>query len=403
MPAALNPDNEAKRLDALKKFKILDTDAESDYDQIVKLASFICDTPIALISLVDQDRQWFKAKIGVDACETHRDLAFCAHAILDPSQILIVENATKDPRFSDNILVTGELGIRFYAGLPLITHDDHALGTLCVIDTKPRTITPQQIEALQILGSNIISILELRNKNKECNILIKKLEESNKDLERFSCVASHDLKEPLRMIANFSELLRKRNSDSLDERSQNYMRVIFDATDRMDCLINDLLDYYQVGSTISATETVNVKDMINKVLDILESAIEQSNAKIYLAPHFPVLQCSPVLLQQIFQNLIGNALKYQPENNIPEIHIDYHLNETHHCFSINDNGIGIDTKYAQDIFEPFKRLHNKEEYQGTGIGLAICRKAIERLDGQIWIESALGQGCAFHFKIPNQG
>jgi diguanylate cyclase (GGDEF)-like protein len=161
----LADDREARRLSVLDSYDILDTPDESAYDDLTRLAAFICGTPIALITLVDRDRQWFKSKIGLARRETPRDMSFCAHAIQDPQQVLIVPDATRDERFADNGLVTGEPGIKFYAGAPMISPEGAPLGTICVIDNQARRLSASQIEALEILARQVVGLLELRRTN----------------------------------------------------------------------------------------------------------------------------------------------------------------------------------------------------------------------------------------------
>ncbi|HEY4253744.1 MAG TPA: sensor domain-containing diguanylate cyclase [Roseomonas sp.] len=164
MPAAGKPSTEAERLQSLRSYDVLDTACEASFDELTRLAARIAGSPIALVSLVDADRQWFKARIGVDAEETSRDAAFCAHAILRPEEMLVVRDARADPRFADNPLVTDAPHIRFYAGTPLINPEGHALGTLCVIDRAPRDIDPEQQAALRTLANAVMTTLELRRK-----------------------------------------------------------------------------------------------------------------------------------------------------------------------------------------------------------------------------------------------
>lgn len=166
MSTAPTPVNEARRLKVLWQYEVLDTVPEEIFDDLVELAGAICECPIALMSLVDETRQWFKAKVGLNASETSRDTSFCAHAILQPD-LFIIPDATKDPRFKNNPLVLAEPKIRFYAGAPLITPDGHALGTLCILDKVPRELTPAQAKALRVLSRLVVSQLELRRHSKE--------------------------------------------------------------------------------------------------------------------------------------------------------------------------------------------------------------------------------------------
>lgn len=182
---AILPENESERLRALSKYAILDTLPEQAYDDIVRCASIICDTPIALITLVDDVRQWFKARVGLETPETLREYAFCAHAILNPNEVMVVKDADKDERFATNPLVTGEPNIRFYAGAPLLTPTGEALGTICVIDRVSRQLEPNQIEALQALSRQVVVQLELRHSIIKLEQIILEREHQTQQMEGY--------------------------------------------------------------------------------------------------------------------------------------------------------------------------------------------------------------------------
>lgn len=196
----MTANNEAKRLKVLWQYDILDTVPEEVFDDLTELAARICEAPIALISLVDEDRQWFKSKVGLTLTETSRDISFCAHAVKQ-QDLFIIPDATKDMRFANNPLVTSDPKIRFYAGAPLITPDGHALGTLCVIDKVPRELRPEQKQALRVLARHVMTQLELRRHSKELAEAHKAREASNDELEKTQA-ENAKLKCELEMLKN---------------------------------------------------------------------------------------------------------------------------------------------------------------------------------------------------------
>ncbi|QDK80204.1 GAF domain-containing protein [Spirosoma sp. KCTC 42546] len=188
------PPEETNRIDALRSYEILDSLPEPDYDELTTLASEICQTPISLISLIDDDRQWFKSNLGLTVRETPREFAFCAHGILNPTELLIVPDSRKDARFMGNPLVTGDPHVIFYAGVPLINEDGYALGSLCVIDHTPKQLTENQLSSLKILAKQVVNLLELRRTNKALTTLKRLLEQRNTELEQIAAIARDEVR-----------------------------------------------------------------------------------------------------------------------------------------------------------------------------------------------------------------
>jgi PAS domain S-box-containing protein len=224
------------------------------------------------------------------------------------------------------------------------------------------------------------------------------LKSSNDDLVNFAFVASHDLQEPLRMVSSFLKLLEKKLEGQLNETTQKYIDFATDGANRMKVLIDDLLQYSRVGKNVEAFTETDLNEMLQYILRLLSETISKNRAIITVKP-LPVIMANRILINELFLNLVTNALKYRGQKD-PEIEIGYTDEQDHFTFYITDNGIGISPEYFNTIFVIFQRLHNKSEYSGTGIGLALCKKIVETHKGKIWVQSALGKGSSFYFTIP---
>ena len=225
------------------------------------------------------------------------------------------------------------------------------------------------------------------------------LRRSNRDLEQFAYVASHDLQEPLRKVASFTQLLASRYSGQLDERADQYIAFAVDGAKRMQRLINDLLGFSRVGRLGTEVTDVDIEAALRQVVDDLGPAIEAAGARVE-SGDLPVVRGEAPLLTQLLANLVGNALKFQHPDRPPVVRVEARRVGAYWEFVCADNGIGIDPKYADRVFVIFQRLHPKDVYEGTGIGLALCKKIVERHGGRIWVESQVGKGSDFCFALP---
>jgi chemotaxis family two-component system sensor kinase Cph1 len=239
---------------------------------------------------------------------------------------------------------------------------------------------------------------QLASTARDLDIRAAELRRSNAELEQFAYVASHDLAEPLRSVAGFSQLLERRYSGKLDEEADEFLAFIVDGTERMRALIDGLLSYSRVGRAEIEREPVDCQVLVRRTADALSAAIDEKQATV-IAERLPTVAGDAALLGQVLQNLLGNALKFS-DGEPPRVEIAAYDDAGDWHFTVTDNGIGIDPEYAERVFGMFQRLHGRDSYPGTGIGLAVCRRIVERHEGTIWVEPRPEGGSRFHFTLP---
>lgn len=364
------PANEPERLQVLQRYQILDTAPEQAFDDLTNLAAYICGTPMALITLVDANRQWFKSKVGFEAFQTPRELAFCAHTICKPNEVLIVPNTLKDERFFTNPFVTSEPNIRFYIGAPLVTPDNFALGTICAIDVVPREITKEQILALQALSRQVVRQLELRinlvnlknnilareqvekdlrNTNEQLNKTLRKLRKTQAQLiqsEKMSSLGqvvagvAHEINNPVNFIeANLShlkgyvkdlidllslyqlsypdtnaEIEKQKKSIDLEFIGEDLPKILSSmsmGTERIQKIVTSLRNFSRLDE--AEKKSVNIHEGIDSTLIFLQHRLKATNKRPEIKiirdyAKIPLIECYPAQLNQVFMNILSNAI-----------------------------------------------------------------------------------------------
>ncbi|MDH3717876.1 MAG: ATP-binding protein [Planctomycetota bacterium] len=242
--------------------------------------------------------------------------------------------------------------------------------------------------------------LELRvaERTEQLKEYAEQLERSNIDLQRFAYVASHDLQEPLRSVGGFCSLLQRRYGQQLDETANEWIARAVEGAERMSKLIRDLLEYSRIDTEVRPFESVSLAEVVEETVGALRGLVQQSQATIH-CDELPVVQANRLQMRQVFQNLIGNAIKFRGDD-APHVNVSACKNETEWTISVSDNGIGVDSESGEAIFDVFKRLHPHDDYPGTGVGLAICRRVVERHGGRIWVDTGPARGSTFHFTLP---
>ncbi|MCH7738285.1 MAG: HAMP domain-containing protein, partial [Chloroflexi bacterium] len=299
-----------------------------------------------------------------------------------------------------------DMGMQSLVFLPVLARD-RTLGLVTVISHNKSHFSAEVVdildfvvERLGVLVENSILHDESESANQELQLLADALSRSNRELEQFANIASHDLQEPLRMVSSYMQLLESRYKDKLDSDAQEFIGYAVDGAKRMQTQIRDLLAYSRLTTQGTPFDSTDCSEVLNEAIANLSVSIQESNAAI-TSDALPTVMGDNSQLVSVFQNLIGNAIKYIGDE-IPRIHVSAVQSGEDWLFSFSDNGIGIEMQYADRIFLIFQRLHGKDEYDGTGIGLAICKKVVERHGGRIWVESEPDKGSTFYFTLPGK-
>lgn len=393
--------NEILRIKALKEYSILDTLPEEEYDDITQLASQICGTSISSISLIDEKRQWFKSKVGLGVTETDKELSFCGHAILEPDQIFTVKDSRLDKRFQDNPLVVGDPNVVFYTGVPLVSPEGFALGTLCVIDNKPKELNQRQLKTLKALSNQVVSLFELRKSKMLLERLTTDLENRNQELEKFARVAAHDIKSPLNNISGLVEILLEQYSDGLDESAKMMMTMLDTSSQTLRELVDGILEHSKSDHVLAENRSVfSFHQMVSRCIQLLDPQKEYQFSKDF---DDAFIDANKIALQQILLNLMSNAIKYNDKEKV-EIKIGFSEETDFYKFQVHDNGLGIDKKYQNKIFDIFEVVANVDRFgkRGTGVGLSTVKKLVEGLGGKIHVISEVDAGTVFEFTIAKQ-
>ncbi|MEL6538309.1 MAG: GAF domain-containing sensor histidine kinase [Bacteroidota bacterium] len=371
---------------------------EPEYHTITTLAATICDVPIALLTLLKDGKPWIKSHYGVPVVEKPGPASFFETNPRSTDRILSVDDARNDPRFADNELVHGDAKIVFYVGISLVNRDGFTLGTLSILDYKPRELNHTQMVAMRALAQQVIRLQAIRDEQVIQKYELQQLEEKNQALEQFAYVAAHDLRAPLNSITGLASLIQNTSGTKMDREGQQYLGMINDLSGKLKNLVDELLEYSRCGKILEEERSEIFLDVLME--DLRQMHITADHISLDLQANVDRLFLNRTALMQILMNLVSNAIKYNDKPDIRIVVGIMNYEEEYQCF-VEDNGPGIPEKMHEKIFEPFAVAAHRDQQgrEGTGIGLATVTKLVTALGGAIHLKSTLGEGSVFHFSL----
>lgn len=401
------PVNEPLRLEALRSLQVLDTSQDPRFERLVQLATQIMGTPIALVSLVDADRQWFKAKVGLEANETSREIAFCAHAILSDAP-LVVEDASSDDRFAENPLVLGDPGIRFYAGAPLISGGGYRLGTLCAIDTQPRHPTEAQIASLQTLAAIAVDMMAAQRELQSTGELLAASQADARERSLFVSSFAHELRTPLHHIIGFSEMMENGREMIPRVKIREYANIIWRSAHHLFEVVDRIMQLEKAACGADLRIRPVVLDVVVKgVVKSFETMVSEKQQRLAFQPSgcdVSVL-ADETSLRQIVINLISNASRYSPQGASIRVTVSPADPDNLCRLDIADTGPGISDEMLHQIGKPY--LHNANASLrapgSMGLGLRITKQLAESMDGNLQVMRGPHVGTIARLTMPVSG
>lgn len=390
------PENEAERQAAVDSYDILDSPEEKEFDEITKIASIVTESPISLMTLIDRDRNWFKSHQGIQMREDPRKRSFCEHAINSPHEPFIIEDASKDERFKDNPVVVGEPHIRFYAGFPIVNAQGLALGALCVIDVKPKSLNNDQIEILKSLSSQSLLLMEHHKKKQQLEQLSEDLIDTNKNLELFAQSAAHDIRSPLISMLELTKILKKYKSEA-DEKLNKTITLIADSAGKLRTLVDDILHQNTDKKLLESGKKPVQLDML---LEECRFLVDQKQKHEFIFPNqSAIIIANLVALKRIFINLFSNSLQHARKEKVV-IKVNYEKKDQKMYFSLIDNGEGFPEKLKDRIFDIYFKKSESNKTKNIGLGLATVKSLVEGMKGEISAQNHANGGAEFNFHIP---
>lgn len=386
---------EAGRLRTLARYDIMDSPPDGSFDRITAICARMFNMPIALVTLVDHDRIWFKSRYGLDAAQIDREPGLCASAILSPD-VYVVNDAKFDPRTLANPLVSGSMGLRFYAAAPLTTSDGYRLGTLCVIDQRPRSFSEAEQQTLRDLAAVVMDEMELR---------IGALHSIHREAERereFVAIVGHELRNPLNNLNLSLSVAQEELAGQPDHPSQRWLAKATTYATGLSTLLSELMDVARTDQG-----KMNLKPVSLNLQQLVEELVEQvrlQNPSHTITTSGSIrssVSADHLRLEQVIMNLLTNAVKYAPESRSIQVTLSEDVDDVH--VSVADEGPGIPQDQQALIFQRYYRSPGSaKSAQGLGVGLYIAANIITRHHGRIWVENGERKGAVFHFTLPRQ-